>query len=126
MPEKTSAAYSLSFNTDGPILRIKLSGQASVNNAAEIARQTHEIIARHPQQLIYIDVREIKGRLKLFEIYEHVSGYAKNAPRRRTAVVELASHRESYSFFETVSINSGLNLRVFTKPGEAEAWLLQT
>ena len=115
--------FSLETDASGPILKIKISGQASNKNASEIARQTHEIIKDHEHGLICVDVRDIQGRLDLFETYAHVRDYMPDAPRRKTAVIELAANVRHYTFFETVSVNRGQHLRVFTDPCAAEAWL---
>ena len=46
-----------------------------------------------------------------------------NADIKR-AVVFPPSFEQDFSFFETVSSNQGLNIRIFSDPSEALDWLL--
>lgn len=74
-----------------------------------------------------VDIRELLGRpdtMKRFEIAtEHVKAF--QTGNMRVAVVDDPKRAEQVSFFETVAINWGANLKVFTDFDAATEWLMK-
>jgi len=89
----------------------------------EIAQATIE----HQKENVLVDVRELKGRLGVFDSYYLVT---KDFQRLRgkgilkAAIIDRPLPKTRDWFLETVSQNRGFNLKIFDNPENALAWLL--
>ena len=87
---------------------------AAVLDAAGQAGCTH----------ILCDERKLEHSLGTFDIYRKAEFTAHSAPRTtRAATVCSPGESADAAFWETVAVNRGLQVRVFTDPAEARAWL---
>jgi hypothetical protein len=89
----------------------------------EIAQATIE----HHKEEVLVDVRELEGRLGVFDSYYLVT---KDFQRLRgkgilkAAIVDRPLPLMKDWFLETVSQNRGFNLKIFDNPENGLAWLL--
>ena len=68
---------------------------------------------------------DLEYRLGTFDTYQAAEFLSANVPLlARAAVVCQPKHLEEGRFWETVAVNRGLSVRVFTDPEEARRWLL--
>ena len=75
-----------------------------------------------------VDVKEMTGQLKVFDVYDLGTGAFKGLRRPgrlKVSVVDLEDNRDRFGFFETVVQNQGFNLRFFSDADEAVRWLLE-
>lgn len=74
-----------------------------------------------------VDVREVESELSTIEIHDVPTLFAiegLSAPSRGAYIIpESGEIREDLRFFETVCRNRGWDVRLFTDPEEAVAWL---
>ncbi len=70
-----------------------------------------------------VDVRDLKGRLETFELYNFVRDYPADRPKMRVAYVDTPEHDQTASFHETTALNAGLRFKRFTDIDEARKWL---
>lgn len=103
-------------------LMVRISGDADARVAGEIVAGVFREMAAHKCSRLLIDVRDVKGRMSIWETFSLVSGHP---PMQgvRAAILDRLENREWYEFYETVSVNRGYHNRVFTDFDEAVAWL---
>lgn len=103
-------------------LLIRILGDADARVAGEIVTGVFREIAAHKCSRLLIDVRDVKGRMSVWETFSLVSDHPP-AQGMRAAIVDRPENRDWYEFYETVSVNRGYHNRVFTDLDEAVAWL---
>ena len=76
---------------------------------------------------ILADAREFVGKLGTMKRFELAKGLTKTSPlnKMRIAIVETSEREGRVSFFETVALNRGASLRVFTDIDKATQWLMR-
>ncbi|MGD8455999.1 MAG: hypothetical protein PVF83_06425 [Anaerolineales bacterium] len=86
----------------------------------DVARSVH-------RSIVLIDVRELKGRLGVLDSYKLVTEVFQKLHRKgisAAAIVDPQLPSPRSWFLETVSLNRGFNLRIFSDYDEALEWLL--
>lgn len=74
---------------------------------------------------ILCDERELEYAIGTLDTYEYARFLAQKAPRvGRVAIVCRPEQIENGEFWETVAVNRGLKVRMYTDIDEARAWLL--
>ncbi len=105
------------------ILELSISGQATLENAYEIAERVTDITTRHRKPVL-MDVRTVKGRLGVADTYYHVRrDRPQEQSKWKTAVVDLSENASYYEFHQTTATNVGFFIRYFNTPEDARAWL---
>jgi len=76
---------------------------------------------------ILVDAREFLGTLGTMKRFEVAEDLTKTSPLNsaRIAVVEDEERQGRVSFFETVAVNRGVIMKVFTDFDEALGWLME-
>ena len=124
-------AYEIRFLEDDQILETSLNGMVKVVDVLAAIQKNLVLAKRHQVHLFLVDCSAlVDEKEKIFENYEAGTFLARlfdQIPRRfRDAIVlprdEIA--RANLNFFETVTRNRGLNVRVFDTRDEALMWLL--
>ena len=83
-----------------------------------------EAAVRHASTRVLCDERELKYSIDAVDLHEYGRFIAERAPRVvRAAIVCAADDLEDAAYFETVVVNRGLCVRVFTDVDAARAWL---
>lgn len=115
--------YTVVVQAHSDILELALSGQATRENASEIADVVTNIAIRYDCPVL-VDVQALKGRLGVTDTYYHVR---RDRPHRqlgrKTAVVDLPENASYYTFHEITATNAGFNIRYFNTLENARAWL---
>jgi hypothetical protein len=122
--EKKEKQYSISSFVKDGILEVVVTGDISTPFARKA--MMNEIIdmeksANVEQQLV--DVRSLRGRLAIFEVYGLVRDYPEDRPKMIVALVDTPENAESASFHETTASNAGVVFKWFTDTDEARNWL---
>ncbi len=113
----------ISSDLNGPILEVKISGDASKTSAKKIATEISGLVVKNKPKAVLIDVRSLKGRFELGDLYYGVRDLPRGVPILDTAVVGLKEYEEFDSFLEITSQNVGLPTQWFTEIEAARAWL---
>lgn len=121
--------FSISYNADLAICEIVVTGVYNDPLAEQIRSAAQEIILKHNCIRLIIDCRAAQlqtSTLSLLaspdEIKEILSAMEIPSFRLKRAFV-VSRDIDDYSFIETVSVNRGLQVRVFQDMKEAVSWL---
>ena len=73
---------------------------------------------------LLVDARTVNARMSLLDDFEFTQDHQSSPiALARIAVVYREEERERFRFIETVSVNRGGNMKVFTDPEAAVRWL---
>ena len=73
---------------------------------------------------VLCDERNLEYRLDTVDTYKSAEYIAEHAPRiARIAIVTALEQSEEIDFWETVMVNRGMTIRVFTNLEDARTWL---
>ncbi|MFH1194988.1 MAG: hypothetical protein V1720_04715 [bacterium] len=119
-------AIKYSFMVEKELLRVKATGNddnlEDVNNYG-LAVITAAVSAGTSKVLC--DETELIYRLSAFDTFESAKFISENAPMiGKVAIVCNANQIEDASFWETVAVNRGLQVKVCRTVKEAENWLV--
>ncbi len=112
---------------ENPILRIKAEGEdENLQQVIDYAESIVKSAEENKSRLILCDEQHLKYKLSTidtFRLAEYVSSYA--AQVCKIAIVCNPATLSEGQFYEAVSTNRGMSLKVFTDPEKAEFWLKQ-
>ena len=121
--------YTIDVNDDQRIVHVVARGIFYPPLGDEMIIKSLNTAADHGYPIL-CDARESVAKVSLFDwfflprrlwVYRHA-----RTRNIRTAIVVTAGEQESiYRFFETVTTNLGLNIRIFLDEAIAKHWLLQ-
>lgn len=118
--------YQISITWNEDIMEIAITGQASKQNAHEIAQHAIKILSEHRPDKVLVDCTNLVGRLDLIDTYFHVRQYPSERHRPvKLAVVDIPENKGYFSFHETTASNAGVPIKYFTDSDEAVKWLRQ-
>jgi hypothetical protein len=116
--------YHIEVVSEGVHLGLALTGRLTPANAEGVTRALIAKVQAGTSRRVLLDLRGLKGRLPVAEIYHVVTRYAEDARPFKTALIDHPRHAATSLFHEDVSVNRGLPMRYFTDPAAALAWLL--
>lgn len=92
----------------------------------QIAEETVKIAQENNSNLLLIDVRKVNIETNVHEIYDLPGrlGEKSNLSRRYMLALVIAKDIDDPEFFETASVDSGCDVRVFDRLKDAEEWLV--
>jgi len=113
------------IQVDGSLLKVTASGfDESYEQALSYLQAIVDAALLHKSSRILCDERNLDYRISTLDTYElgeFASKYAGYV--MRIAIVCNAASLEDGKFYETVSVNRGLRIRVMTDMDEAIAWI---
>ncbi len=119
--------YELKIEKKDDVLWGTVTGTRSLETVLAIAKDILAACAEKRVTKVLLDVRSLEGRLKTIEAHEipdrHFPKMRDPNVITRAALIDLKEFEHSYGFFETVAVNRGFMLRIFSDPDEAVAWL---
>lgn len=109
--------------------RIVCGGEFLQDSALEVCERAFAMAADAGQDALLVDIRAVIGReptmAERFDQAMRVAeAQAARKPRIRAALVGHEPMVDPERFGETVAINRGAEVRVFTDEAQAEAWLV--
>jgi len=121
---KKRETYNFSKNISDDILEITVTGDNTLPDThAMMIKEIIDIDKSTNLRKQLVDIRELKGRFGITNIYNLVRDYPPERPRMMIALVDIPEYAETASFHETTAYNAGLTLKWFTDINEARAWL---
>jgi hypothetical protein len=126
---ESTAPLSTEIILEEGFIRIIAIGHYSLQNANNLFKLSIDSAMLHGKRNVLVDVTKVEGNIPFFDRFqfaEFLANYkAEHALTEvdRIAVVGEEPIVHSNRFGETVAVNRGVNLRVFTDMGEALAWL---
>ncbi len=120
-------AYDLRFEVRGDVLWVTATGIRSFQTVLAMMQDISAASVEKKCEKVLIDVLALEGRLTTLDAFkipsEHFPKLRDHSLITRCAIIDLEEFKHSYRFFETVAVNRGYNLRIFSDTGEAIAWL---
>lgn len=118
-------AIDFAISVHGPLLRVTTRGRdESLEETQAYGLAVLEAALTSGCSKVLCDERELDYALSTTETFDLACGLAQRAPALgRVAIVCKADQVADGRFFETVAVNRGLLVRVFTSIEEAETWL---
>jgi hypothetical protein len=120
-------SHDLTIEEKGDVLCVTATGTRSMETVLAISKDILAACAEKGVKKVLIDVRKLEGRLHPMDAYkitaEHFPKMRDLSVITQNAIVDLEGFEHSYRFFENVAVNRGFNLRIFSGPDQAMAWL---
>lgn len=114
--------YELKVNEESGILELKSYGPVSGEEITESMIEIQHLSEETGIRLLFVDSREVDKMPNTIDLFELTSRF----PRfLKMAILVPADSElmETYKFGETVGVNRGIPLRVFTSASDAIEWL---
>jgi len=121
MPE--TVAY---LESEG-VIEVRSSGTVALEELLQTRRAVARLLEEHGAAGVLIDARELSVLPENIDMFDFGAGFQQESAYhdRRLAIVSSADVRESVEFFETVTRNRGVNVRVFDSIDAAKSWLTE-
>ena len=122
--------YTITLDTDNGIVHVVARGEIVKELGEEIITNARKTAAEHHYPIlcdvIHADVKV--SFLDWFYLPRTLPVYKNNKIRliKAALLVSPGKHKREYSFYETVTHNLGMNLKVFLKEKEAIEWLMES
>ena len=118
-------SINVSTKFDQDILRVVAQGKdENLNDVKEYGLNVINQAISFGCRKILCDERELEYNLSTIDAFESAKFISENAPKvAKVALVCNPKYLPDAKFWETVSLNRGLTIKVFTKIEEAEDWL---
>jgi len=120
-------SYALTIEKKDDVLWVTATGTRSMEAVLAMSKDILAACVEKRVKKVLTDVRGLEGRLSTFEAYEipdkHYPQMQDRSVITHNAVVDLEEFEDSYRFYENVALNRGFNVRVFSDPNKAMAWL---
>jgi hypothetical protein len=106
-------------------LYVKATGKDdSVKDVLAYGQSVIEQALIHQAKQVLVDETELVYALGTFDLYETAKAFAESAPYVvKSALVVNPEQAKDAEFWETVAVNRGLFVRMFTSFDEAKQWL---
>ena len=118
------------YNPELGIIETKYSGVVTFNEIVEFSSEVILKAKEHDCFLTLGDYSKAHVEITIFEIYklpkiiaEKIAPFGIHPHKFKRAFV-IAEHMKDFYFFETVTLNSGQNAKIFRTVDEARNWLL--
>ncbi len=120
-------SYDLRIEKKDDVLWGTVTGTRSIETVLAVTMDIFAVCAEKKVNKVLIDVRGLEGRLRTMEAHaipdQHFPKMQNRHVITHAALIDLREFEHSYRFFETVAVNRGFMLRIFSDPDEAVAWL---
>ncbi len=115
------------IKVDGDWLRTRVWGREDdLAQSQAYAAEVIEAAVAHGCTRIFCDERACTYALPTMDLFQMAQFITESAPHVWRAAIVVADHQmDDAKFFETVSVNRGLTLRVFTDTEAAKDWLCE-
>lgn len=122
-------SYSVNIREESDYLYIEVAGARTPEMIMAVARDCVAASKKHKRSKILVDIQGAAGRLSTIETYGIVNRPLPALARGlglKVAILDLEENAGRVQFFETVAVNAGMDLRMFSNPNSALRWLCGT
>jgi hypothetical protein len=121
--------YELAFVKEGGHLCVRAKGVRTREAISYILAEILDGCIQHGAAKVLVDVRDLMGRLSIFDSFMIVANEFPNLQRRgvleKAAIVDRKENGHRFRFFESLARKRGFNLRAFGDTEQATTWLYQ-
>lgn len=126
--ENGNMNMNLQITAEDFFLRVRVSGEFSLANANKSIVEMFEAVAKHKAMEVLVDCRNLTGSPNTMERFEHAEFAATKMMdfsvwRTRFAYVGMPPVIDPQRFGETVAVNRGVKVKVFSTIEDALRWL---
>jgi hypothetical protein len=117
--------YKVYYEEEGDYLSVTVEGDFALSTLKDLAADVAKSIAQYGCNRILNDMRRAKlttGTIEIYNMPKTASASGMNSYCKRALVVREKS--SDFHFLETVFLNQGHNVKMFTDIEEAMSWLL--
>jgi len=119
--------YSLETKREDSYLSVIASGDRTRANLKAIAEEIIEVCLNHKVYKIMSDIRNLEGRLTIFDSYTLLSTDLPNLKNKdliqEAVLIDAENRKERSHFFNKVAKGMNLNIRIFENYEKASDWL---
>lgn len=120
-------SYELSFNEEPDFLSVNVTGTRTHKAAVALAWDVLSACKERTASKVLVDLQQMTGQLDRVDAYDLAAvefpKIQKTGVLTKMAVVDLEDSMERLKFFETVAVNRGVNMKIFSSVEKAAAWL---
>lgn len=120
-------SFKLTTRLHNDILIATPTGDRNLETIVGIVEEIERLAKQHRKIKVLVDVRDLKGNLSVFKIFDLVTGCFKNLRENRVirkgAILDDNLSYSRHIFLENVAVNRGYNFRVYENLDEALEWL---
>ena len=123
--------WKILFEEKSGIVCIYNSGDLTVDDIKNQVKETASYMNKHDSKRVLVDYRIFRSNIPISHIYDLPKFYKEihfplSAKVAFLIPVDVSGiFKENFNFFETVCLNNGYNVRLFSKEDEARKWLLE-
>ena len=127
--EQTNTQFDLIITAEENFLSVTARGKYSLLKANNLFKTAIDECIKHNKNKIFIDVTDIDGSIPFIErleFSEFLANYRINNALGKVNSIAVLGHEpvvHKERFGETVAVNRGVNVRVFTDSTQASIWL---
>ena len=113
------------YNISDDVLHVKAGGiDRDLREVQKYGAELIGICKEHDIRKVLADERDLEYTIGVIDTFQLAEYYSKELPKlARVAVVANSKNLNDAQFWETASVNRGLNVRVFTSHEEAKQWI---
>lgn len=112
------AEYQLSSSMNDGILEVVVTGNATGSNFQKMIKEVDAIIEANRAKKAIFDIRDLKGRIDMTEIYRFVRNHHPLIYDIQSVMVDLPENAP----YETATKNAGVSLMWFNDMDNARKW----
>ena len=106
---------------------VTATGTRSLETVLAMSKDILKVCVEKRVKKVLMDVRAMEGRLSTLDAYEipdkHFPKMRDRSVITHLAIIDLKEYEGSYRFFETVAVNRGFMVRIFSDVDKALEWL---
>ena len=119
--------FNIKYDPDSHCVRTDIQGEVNIGDIVEVSKEMVRLASLHDCDKILNDVRRAEPKLSTVDIYNIPKVLQESGlkPTTRSAIVAQDDHTD-FQFLETVALNRGQNVKLFTNVDTAKRWLSNT
>lgn len=104
-------------------------GDYSLVRAINLCKMSIDVCLQYNKKKVLVDITHVIGNVPFFDRFQYAEALAQYKAKHalsevsKIALVGLEPVIDKNRFGETVAVNRGVNIKVFTELGEALAWI---
>lgn len=119
-------SYKIEVNNDSGYIHVLHYGESDVEEFIRVGQDALSFVTEHRIFRVLADVSGITNKASITDLFTSTTHHAETAQvRPKTAIFGKPEQREELYFLETVGVNRGMNLKIFTDSDDALKWLLK-
>ena len=121
--------YKIHIHTEREFIEVVYSGPVTPDEVLEVDSKTIKLERKNVPNLYLSDFLNANLTFSILDLYNKPSTWTKRGfnPLNKLAIIStnFGKQWEDLKFFETTSLNQGLNVKIFSNREDALDWLLE-